>query len=78
MLNTIEYLKRCQEVTMQYINSQAPLKERAEVASRVLIKSMPSDIRLDANVNSIIAMGKVLVDNTPLEINVGTTPTLIE
>ena len=74
----IECLKRCQAVTLEYVNSQAPLRERAEIASRMVIKAMPNDIRLDANVNSIIAMGKVLVDNTPLELNIGTVPNPIE
>lgn len=35
----------CWEVTMQFINSDAPLKERAEMASKIVVRSIPEQLQ---------------------------------
>ena len=39
-------LNRCWDVVMEYINSDAPLDKRADLASKLAIKSVPQDINL--------------------------------
>jgi hypothetical protein len=37
-------VERCWKVMMQFINSDAPLKERSEMASKIAVKAIPDVI----------------------------------
>lgn len=60
---THDYVMRCREVTLEFINSNAPLRDRAEVASRIAVKALPQSIDLDASLTTNVNMGRVLIDN---------------
>jgi hypothetical protein len=39
----LDDIDKCWEVTMAFIRSSAPIKERAEMASRIVVRSIPEE-----------------------------------
>lgn len=43
----IHDIRKCWDVVMEFINSDAPLKERTEIAVKIALKSVPENLILD-------------------------------
>lgn len=59
-------LNRCWDVVMEYINSDAPLDKRADLASKLAIKSVPQDINLGGGLD-LNCLPKITIGEKKLE-----------
>ena len=47
----LDDIDKCWDVMMEFVNSDAPLKERAELASKVVVRAIPEQHEHSGNIN---------------------------
>lgn len=61
----IKDLQRCWDVVMEYINSDAPLSKRADLAAKLAVKSVPQDVNLGGQADNNIVLRWETPESTP-------------
>jgi len=64
----IHDIRKCWDVVMEFINSDAPLKERTEIAVKIAIKAVPDNLIINPGKNMMLGIALKTTDGKQIDL----------
>lgn len=67
-IKRIHDIRKCWDVVMEFINSDAPLKERTEIAIKIAIKCVPEKLEIDPGEKTKLGISLTTTDGKIIDL----------